>query len=199
MSETQVKSETLIYQLKVTLNGSKPPIWRRLLVPGDITLAHLHHLIQAAFGWYDYHLHQFIVREQYCSQPSFELDEYMARVGDERRIRLDRLVRGEKFKFRYEYDFGDSWLHDILVEKILPPDSQLKLPVCVKGVRACPPEDVGGIWGYYGFLEALQNPNHPEHDGYLEWTGGEWDAEAFDLNQINERLQTAWKRLKRRR
>ncbi len=199
MSETQVKSETPVYQLKVTLNDSKPPIWRRLLVPGDITLAYLHHLIQAAFGWYDYHLHQFIVREQYYSQPSFELDEYMARVGDERRIRLDRLVPGEKFKFRYEYDFGDSWLHDILVEKILPPDPQRTLPACIKGRRACPPEDVGGIWGYYGFLEALQDPNHPEHDDYLEWIGGEWDAEAFDLNEVNERLQTAWKRLKRHR
>ncbi|MEW6578328.1 MAG: plasmid pRiA4b ORF-3 family protein [Chloroflexota bacterium] len=188
MSETQVKSETPIYQLKVTLNDSKPPIWRQLLVPGDITLAHLHHLIQAAFGWYDCHLHQFIVREQYYSQPSFKLDEYMARVGDERRIRLDRLVSGEKFKFRYEYDFGDSWLHDILIEKILPPDPQMKLPVCIKGKRACPPEDVGGVWGYDSFLEAIKNPDHPEHAMYREWIGDDFDPEEFDLDAINREL-----------
>jgi hypothetical protein len=191
--KAQVLSEAPIYQLKVTLRGSKPPIWRRVLVPGHITLGQLHHVIQIAMGWINYHLHQFTVGEQCYSDPSFGLDTSGGWVYSEHRITLMRLVPGEKFKFRYEYDFGDSWLHDILVEKILPPDPAQELPVCVKGVRACPPEDVGGIWGYYRFLEVLQDPDHPEHDDYQEWVGGVWDAEAFDLNKVNERLRAFWR------
>ncbi len=190
-------SEAPIYQLKVTLHYSKPPIWRRVLVPGNITLGDLHFVIQIAMGWSNSHLHQFMVGNVYYSDPAFELDLYGDRVHNESRVTLMRLVSGEKFKFRYEYDFGDSWLHDILVEKILPPDPEQELPVCVKGARACPPEDVGGIWGYYTFLEALQNPEHPAHTDYKEWFGGEWDAEAFDLNEVNERLRAFWQRPKR--
>jgi hypothetical protein len=187
------KAEIPVYQLKVTLCDSKPPIWRRVLVPGNITLGKLHYVIQIVMGWADHHLHQFIVGELYYSDPSFELGMYSDRVYSEHHIKLMRLVPGEKFKFRYEYDFGDGWLHDILVEKILPPDPTQELPVCVKGVRACPPEDVGGIWGYYTFLEALQNPDHPAHDRYARWFGGKWDAEAFDLNAVNERLRAFWR------
>lgn len=188
MSKTQVKPETPVYQLKMTLNGSKPPIWRRVLVPGDITLGELHDVIQIAMGWEDGHLHQFTVGGLCYSNPFFGLAEYVGGVKDENRAVLSRVAPGEKFRFVYEYDFGDSWKHVILVEKILPPDPQQKLPVCIKGKRACPPEDVGGIWGYYGFLAALQDPDHPERDDYLEWIGGEWDAEAFDLNAINQGL-----------
>jgi len=186
------KAQIPIYQLKIMLCDSKPPIWRRVLVPGNITLGQLHHVIQIVMGWDDYHLHQFIVGEIYYSDPTFELDMYGEGVYNEDSITLMRLVPGEKFKFRYEYDFGDDWLHDILVEKILPPDPEQRLPVCIKGVRACPPEDVGGIWGYYNFLEALENPDHPGHDNYTEWIGGEWDAEAFNLDEVNERLRAFW-------
>ncbi|MEB2287951.1 MAG: plasmid pRiA4b ORF-3 family protein [Anaerolineae bacterium] len=199
MSETQVKSETSIYQLKVTLRDSKPPIWRRVLVPGDITLGELHDVIQAVMDWDNSHLHQFTFPDRYYSDPFFGLDERVGNVGDENRVILSRIVPGEKFKFMYEYDFGDSWEHIILVEKILPPDPGQQLPVCVKGARACPPEDVGGIWGYYGFLEALQDPNHPDHNMYLEWIDGEWDAEAFDLNEVNDQLQVVWRRSRRHR
>ena len=180
------KSESPIYQIKITLNESKPPIWRRLLVPGDITLYRLHRIIQDAMGWWDSHLHQFIVNEVYYGEPS---DDDWYEVKSERRAKLNQIAPSEKDKFTYEYDFGDDWLHTVLVEKILPPDPSQKLPVCIKGKRACPPEDVGGVWGYEGFLEAIKDPKHEEHESYLEWVGGDFDPEKFDLDAINARLK----------
>jgi hypothetical protein len=91
-------------------------------------------------------------------------------------------------RFDYEYDFGDGWEHRILVEKILPLEPGRAYPVCIKGRRACPPEDVGGTWGYAAFLDAIGDPEHPEHDSYLEWIGGEFDPEAFDLDEVNDAL-----------
>ena len=101
---------------------------------------------------------------------------------------LSQIVAAEGAKFRYEYDFGDSWLHRVLVEKILPPDPDQDYPVCIKSHRARPPEDVGGIWGYHRFLEAIQDPEQEEHDEYLAWVGGEFDPEAFDLAKVNRAL-----------
>jgi len=177
---------TEIYQLKVTLKGSKPPIWRRLLVPSDITLARLHDIIQAAMGWYDYHLHQFILWGNYYGVPHPDYGDWVE-MNDERRLRLNQIGAGEKFI--YEYDFGDSWEHVILIEKALPPEAEQSYPLCVKGKRACPPEDVGGVWGYYSFLEAIQDPEHEEHESYLEWVGSEFDPEYFDLDEINAALK----------
>ncbi|MBN1429622.1 MAG: plasmid pRiA4b ORF-3 family protein [Anaerolineae bacterium] len=185
MSKTRSKSEAPIYQIKITLKDSKPPIWRRLLVPGDVTLGNLHDIIQTAMGWYDCHLHQFILGGVYYGVPS---DEDWYDVEDESRYKLNQIAPREKSQFTYEYDFGDSWHHIILVEKILPPDPSQDLPVCVKGKRACPPEDVGGIWGYDTFLEAINDPDHEEHDEYLEWIDDAFDPEEFDLDTINGRL-----------
>ena len=179
------KKSTETYQIKVTLKGSKPPIWRRLLVPNNITLDKLHRIIQSAMGWWDYHLHQFIVWGQYYGKPHPDYDDYVD-MRDECDIRLSQIGPGEKFI--YEYDFGDSWEHTVLIEKALPPEPGQPYPVCIKGKRACPPEDVGGIWGYASFLEAIRDPDHEEHDEYLEWAGGEFDPEAFDLDEINEAL-----------
>ncbi|MGQ9888920.1 MAG: plasmid pRiA4b ORF-3 family protein [Aggregatilineales bacterium] len=181
------KSAKQIYQIKVTLKYAKPPIWRRLLVSSDTTLADLHDIIQIAMGWTDSHLHHFEIEGRYyrAHKPGFDLD---LEVADAHRLKLDKVVRGEGFKFEYVYDFGDNWEHVILVEKILPFDPTQKLPVCVKGRRACPPEDVGGVWGYKEFLEAIANPEHPSHDSYAEWIEGVFDAEAFDLEDINRQL-----------
>jgi hypothetical protein len=178
-------SNTPIYQIKVTLCESKPPIWRRILVPSDITLAKLHRILQAVMGWTDSHLHQFIVEGTYYGVP--DPDDFIE-VKSERRVRLNQVVAGETYRFIYEYDFGDSWEHELLVEKIVPPEKGVRYPVCIKGKRACPPEDVGGVWGYAEFLEAIRDPEHAEHEDYLEWIGGEFDPEAFDLDEINAAL-----------
>lgn len=175
-----------IYQIKVTLENSRPPIWRRLLVHSDITLAGLHCIIQAAMGWEGYHLHQFIVGGAYFGEPS---PDYGPDMRDERRARLSQAAPRAGSKFRYEYDLGDGWLHQVLVEKILPPEPGQQVPVCLKGKRACPPEDVGGVWGYGGFVEAIQDADHPEHEDLVEWIGGEFDAEAFDLEEVNAALR----------
>ncbi len=177
-----------ISQLKITLNGSRPPIWRRVQVPGDITLAKLHRVIQAVMGWYDSHLHQFIVGKTYYGVPS--LDEFSElELKDERKVRLDQVLSKLKQKMVYEYDFGDGWEHDIVLEKVLPLDSNTRYPVCLEGARACPPEDCGGVGGYENFLEAIRDPDHEEHDEYLGWIGGEFDPEEFDIVLANRELK----------
>ncbi|MCP4606068.1 MAG: hypothetical protein GY847_37085 [Proteobacteria bacterium] len=175
-----------IYQIKVTLDESKPPIWRRILVSGNSTLSKFHHILQVTMGWTDSHLHQFIVGQTYFGEPHPDAG---FDVQDERRVKLKQIVPGEGFKFRYEYDFGDSWLHNLLVEKVLEPEPGQQYPVCVKGKRACPPEDVGGVWGYDTFLEAIRNSDHLEHDMYTEWIGSEFNSEAFDLDKTNQILR----------
>lgn len=182
------KGSRQIYQLKLTLKRSKPPIWRRLLVPGDTPLPRLHDVFQIAMGWGDAHLHQFTVGRATFSEPHPEYGSWMP-LYDERKFQLNQIAPGEKSKFIYEYDFGDSWEHVVLVEKVLTPEPGQRYPVCVKGRRACPPEDVGGIWGYDAFLEAMGDPTHPEHASYREWIGEDFHPEAFDLEQINRRLR----------
>ncbi len=174
-----------IYQLKITLKGIRPPIWRRVLTPGNITLAKLHAIIQAAMGWSDAHLHQFTIAGIDYGVPD---PEYGGDVKSERRARLNQLVAAPKAKFEYWYDFGDDWRHEILVEKILPAESAVRYPVCLTGKRACPPEDCGGIWGYEEFLAAMADPANAQHEELREWIGGDFDPEAFDLAGVNEAL-----------
>ena len=175
-----------IYQLKVTLRESKPPIWRRLQVRNDATLSQLHQTLQVAMGWTDSHLHQFAVGSVWFGEPYPEegLD-----VIDEQLVSLGQIVRRVKDKFVYEYDFGDSWRHDVVVEDVLKPDPDVRYPICLAGRRHCPPEDVGGMWGYSRFLEAIADVDHPEHDHFLEWIGGPFDATAFDVDEINRHLR----------
>ena len=175
-----------VYQIKVTLKGSKPPIWRRIQITSDITLVQLHRILQRVMGWEGSHLHQFVMGGIAYGDPGMvgEWD-----VEDARTVTLAALVRGEKSKLLYEYDFGDSWEHELLVEKLLPRDEGKRYPVCLMGKRACPPEDCGGIWGYASFLEAIRDPEHPEHDEMLEWVGGEFDPDILDLDEVNKELQ----------
>jgi hypothetical protein len=137
-------------------------------------------------GWEDAHLYQFVVSGIRYGDPRLlgELD-----AEDVRTVPLATLGLREKLKCVYEYDFGDSWEHELLVEKILPRDEGKRYPVCLTGQRACPPEDCGGIWGYASFLEAIRDPEHPEHDEMLEWVGGEFDPDIFDLDEVNRELQ----------
>jgi hypothetical protein len=176
-------SATTVYQIKVTLEGSKPTIWRRLLVPANLTLGDLHYIIQIAIGWTDSHLHQFHIGGKYYGVPHPDME-----VANEERVKLAQIITGEKFKFRYEYDFGDSWMHAILVEKVLPAEPGQPYPICVKGKMHGPPEDCGGVWGYADFVDAMADPKHPEHKNMREWYGEDFDPEAFDIDEVNRML-----------
>jgi len=182
------QKSTFIYQIKVTLNDIHPPIWRRIQVPGNYSLFKFHNVLQSVMGWDNYHLHHFMIDNEFYGDPA---DDEFGDLGtrNEKNFTLNKTIPGSGFKFIYEYDFGDSWEHSLLVEKILPAEKGVHYPICIKGKRACPPEDVGGAWGYESFLEALRDPKNPEHDEYLEWIGGEFDPEAFDLEEINQALQ----------
>ena len=182
------EKQSEICQLKITLRYMRPPVWRRVQVPSDITLAKLHRIIQVAMGWYDSHLHQFIVGERYYGVPS--IDEFSElELTDEKKARLSQVLSKSKQKMVYEYDFGDGWEHEILLEKVLQTDPGVRYPRCMGGARACPPEDCGGVGGYANFLQAISDPNHEEHDEYLEWIGGEFDPEKFDLDLVNRELK----------
>ncbi len=177
-----------IYQIKVTLNDSQPTIWRRFLVDENVTLSKLHDILQIVMGWTNSHLHHFIINNEFYGEP--EDDEFGDMgIRNESRFKLNQLVGGEGFKFRYEYDFGDSWMHGLVIEKILPAEKKVHYPVCIAGKGACPPEDVGGVWGYDTFLEAISNPNHTEHEEMLEWIGGSFDPKHFDPEEVNARLR----------
>jgi hypothetical protein len=171
-----------IFRLKVVLRGSDPSIWRRLEVR-DCTLAKLHGILQDAMGWDDYHLHTFTVGGVEFGPASAEWD-----VKDERRVKLSQLAAQGVKKFRYTYDMGDGWEHEITFQKSVPAEPGAKYPRCIDGARACPPEDCGGIWGYADLLEVLSDPEHEEYEERLEWLGGEFDPEAFDLEEVNARL-----------
>ena len=177
-----------VYELKITLRGSNPAIWRRIQVPGRIQLSRLHDVFQVVMGWTDSHLHHFVDAPIVYSVPSG--DDYPGEERlDERRFRLADVARHEKASFIYEYDFGDSWVHEVVVEKTLPADPNKKYAVCLHGENACPPEDCGGIWGYYELLKAVKNPKHKEHQEMIDWLGGQFDPGHFDLQNINAKLR----------
>ena len=184
-----VKNLRSIYQLKITLKDSKPPIWRRILVPSNVNLGEFHLILQIVLGWTDSHLHQFISGRTMYGTPVDEFGGDLEMEGeDETQYKLSQLLKREKDSLNYEYDFGDGWEHKIVLEKILPYDGSVKVPTCIKGKRACPPEDCGGIWGYDNLLEVIKDPSHPEHEEMLEWIGGEFDPEFFDIEETNSTL-----------
>jgi len=176
-----------VYSLRITLNGTKPPIWRRVEVP-DCTLTQLHEVIQNAMGWEFSHLWMFTIAGDHYSEPMENIYGAESEDLDAGKHRLCQFADSGKKKFAYQYDFGDSWDHTIVIEKSLEPGPKVKYPQCTAGAGACPPEDCGGVWGYYNLLEALANPKHPEHDELKEWVGGAIDPQKFDLDQINRRL-----------
>ncbi|MGD0578982.1 MAG: plasmid pRiA4b ORF-3 family protein [Bryobacteraceae bacterium] len=188
-----------IYQLKITLLGTRPPIWRRVLVPADLTLAQLDTVLQAAIGWENCHLHEFRIGRRRFGVPDPE-DRLMGETGciDERKVRLSDVLGKAGAKAEYTYDFGDSWEHSIVVEKVLRPEPGLVYPLCTGGKRQGPPEDCGGLGGYYNFLEAIQDPEHEEHADLLEWIGGSFDPEAFSVDHVNRKLAPLQRRRMKR-
>jgi len=172
-----------------------PPVWRRLLVPSDITLSNLHDLLQLAMGWTDSHLHEFLFRGQ-CYGPTGP-ERRVAEAIDERKVRLNQLLVRVGAKIVYTYDFGDGWEHGIVLEKGLPVDPNMAYPAATGGRGACPPEDCGGIGGFYSLLESLQNPRHPQHEELLEWVGEDYDPKKFSIEAINQVLHGRKKRAAR--
>ncbi len=183
------KSATM-YQLKITLPDL--PVWRRLRVRGDVNLGLLHAVIQVAMGWTNSHLHQFTIGNKRYSDPRINDDMGFGEPPDldEGRTALMEVVPREKAKFIYEYDFGDSWVHYVTVEKIHEPDAAHKgFAECLAGGCACPPEDCGGIGGYADLLEIIKDSKHEEHESMMEWLGGKFDPDAFDIEKVNTYLQ----------
>jgi len=175
-----------IYQIKVTLKGAKPPIWRRLEVPADTSLAEVHDIIQTAFGWANAHMHVFET-----AYGSFGVADRELGYRAEAPVTLEQVAPGAGDRLKYTYDFGDDWTHEIVVEKLL--DRQPgAYPRCTGGRRAGPPEDCGGVWGYAELVEVLDNPGHPEHDDRLDWLGlesaADFQPERFDATEITRAL-----------
>lgn len=180
-----------IYQLKCKLLYTKPVVFRTLLVNSDITFYELHHIIQIAMGWSNYHLFNFKYHDYYLELPCVEDEEYnMGRLFqkvDPRTIRLDEFFISPKTVINYTYDFGDDWKHEISLQKIIDLSTiSTPLPVCIKGKYACPPEDCGSIPGYYRLIEIMKNPKHKEYKFYTEWLGDSFDMEEFYIDDVNE-------------
>ena len=180
------------YRLKVTLRGSRPAIWRRVEVDAGVTLFRLHQILQVVMGWTDSHLHQYRRGSTYYGQSD---PEFGMRRENERRIRLREVLRKPKERMVYEYDFGDGWEHDVVLESNdvgIGGGPEVRV---VAGKGACPPEDVGGIGGYYRFLEAIADPKDPEHKDMLEW-GGPFEPDVFNIDEINEYFRKPRRRRK---
>ena len=178
-----------IYQIKVTLRDTRPPIWRRLLVPAGLTLDALHDVLQVAMGWDDSHMHEFRIGQRRFGKPDPN-DRLMGLdpVGNERATHLYKVLGKVGAKATYTYDFGDGREHVIVVEKVLPPDPAGHYPICVGGKLQGPPDDCGGVPGYYNLLEALRDPDHEEHEDLLDWVGGEFNPDAFSVDEVNQKL-----------
>ncbi len=171
-----------VYQFKITLKESQPPIWRRFQIL-DCTLDKLHEHIQAAMGWTNSHLNHFTIEGRLYGDPMLMAETFEElNYADSTTTMIHEILpeSGQRFRFEYEYDFGDSWLHDVLFEGRLGPEPGQSYPVCLEGENACPPEDVGGIWGYRDFLAALADPEHENHAQMREWIGRRFNSKAFN-------------------
>jgi len=173
------------YKLKISLNNVKPLIWRRFLVDSNIKLPDLHKVIQTVMGWTNSHLHQFIIDGRFYSEPD---EDSFSECIDYRKIKLNQVLSTEKQTIKYEYDFGDGWVHKIVLEKILH-DCIQKYPVCLDGKRNCPPEDCGGPYGYEDLLKVISDPEDEGYDEMIEWLGDDFDPEYIDIEEINEMLK----------
>lgn len=178
------RSAPALLELRVSLQTIEPRIWRRLVVPNDLSFLRLHDVLQIAMGWTNSHLHAFRWRDLEIGVPD---PEWTEPVIDGAITTLADLGLRRRSRFQYAYDFGDDWIHDVVVEKIRPYTKQF-VPVCLEGARACPPEDCGGPYAYAGFVQAIADPAHPEHESIREWVGPKWTPETFDLEDVNRRL-----------
>ena len=177
-----------VFQLRLRLEGTNPVVWRRLLVPGQVFLPTLHSIFQEAMGWRDSHLHQLRVGDSLYGMHVEDWEEIDEDEVDEAEVSVFDAFHDER-RGVYDYDFGDSWHHEVIVESEWSIPKPLKHAVCVDGENRCPPEDVGGVHGYREFLAAIADPAHDEHESWLTWAGGSFDPEAFDVAAVNAALQ----------
>lgn len=183
-----------ILQLKIKLRGSqKPPIWRQVQVPANLDFQQLHAILQGAMGWTNSHLHVFTDRQRSFSigmPDDFGMDD----IQDGRKEKVQNYLSAKGDALIYEYDFGDCWEHDIEVQEVLEAAPGETYPKLLKGKGACPPEDCGGIWGYYHLVEAINNPKHEDHEDMVDWAGAdEWDVNEFDEAHARERMLNRYK------
>lgn len=189
MAKKRPKNPIPIYQLKIVLLEIEPPIWRMLQIKGNANLGKLHDYIQGAMGWTNSHLHEFKIKgKRYQAEEQMYDDIDNPDMHDEQDHRINKLLQ-EGDNFEYIYDYGDCWEHNILVEKIIPPEEETHYPVCIYGERACPPEDCGGTMGYEQLLDILRDTKHEDHEQYSEWAGEDFDPEKFVLEKTNRILR----------
>ena len=191
MARKKSSSEPLIawWQVRIELLDVSPRVWRRVLIPEDLTLPRLNYVLQSCMGWTHSHLHAFILGGQRFSTPDPDFANELGQ-RDERRATLCKALPRESRCFDYVYDFGDNWHHVITVEDPYAGHSGQGLRLrCLAGENACPPEDVGGAPGYEDFLAAIADPNHEEHEHFLKWVGGSFDSTRFDIESVNELLK----------
>lgn len=179
-----------IFQIQVVLRGSKPKIWRRLLIPSGMPLPILHEVIQVSMGWENSHLHHFIKDNIYYTvkYDSDELDE--VKHKDYKDLIVSDLLLNKHDRVIYVYDLGDNWEHDIFLEEITERDPLTSYPICIDGKMSCPPENCGGINGYHKILEIIKNPEHKYYENYIDWLAEDFDPEYFNLEEVNYLLQS---------
>lgn len=181
-----------VYTLRVQLDEVEPDVWRRIKIPGELSMRGLHEVLQWTFGWAQCHLYEFRLGDKTVGLSDDEFGN--VDVVDET-VSVRETLPDEGESFEYLYDFGDGWTHVITVESA--EEGSLTTPECVEGENAAPPEDVGGAWGYQEFLEAFNDPDHPEHERWSTWIGGEWDEHEFDRELHNQVLEdTNWDKRK---
>ncbi|MFY8201694.1 MAG: plasmid pRiA4b ORF-3 family protein [Pirellula staleyi] len=186
-----INANKRLYQFRITLNESEPSIWRRIQSK-NCSLERFHEHIQLAMGWGNEHLHRFRIKDEIYGDAQLlddgfdDQNEFIDSTG----IKIGDVVpkSGKRISFEYEYDFGDGWKHEVLFEGCLAATEGQKYPICVEGERACPPEDVGGIFGYNEYLKIIGDPNHEQHEEMLEWRG-KFDPEKFDSKKASKKMQ----------
>ncbi len=187
MPTPRITEKTKIFDIEIVLDDVRPPVQRRVQIPGDASLAVLHEVVQSAMGWTNSHLHEFEINgARYgASDPDWDDGD----IADEAKVKLFRLIEvGDQLG--YVYDFGDNWAHTLTVKAVTAPEPGVRYPRCASGRGACPPEDVGGPWGYDEFQQVLADPTLPDHDERTEWAAGPVDPNRFDLDEANQAL--AW-------
>ncbi len=184
------KKNDQVYQFKITLKDIKPLIWRRIQVPKTYTFWDFHVAIQDVMGWFDSHLHEFEITNSLSGTktvigiPNEDVDFANHKTLPGWKQKIADYFSKENKSANYVYDFGDNWEHEIILEEILTKENNVAYPICIKGERACPPEDCGGSYGYEDFLKIIGDPDDEQHEEMLEWVGGEFDPKHFDPRKI---------------